>query len=46
MANVAFDDHPSARRFSGHIDTTTADTVFSWLTRKGLGQAPQVVKAP
>lgn len=45
MANVAFDDHPSAKRFSGHIETTTADTIFSWLTRSGYGQAPQSVKA-
>lgn len=45
MANVAFDDHPSARRFSGHIDTTTADTIFSWLVRSGQGQAPQTVQA-
>ncbi|WP_431100984.1 DUF2145 domain-containing protein [Roseateles noduli] len=45
MANVAFDDHPSAKRFSGHIATTTADTIFSWLTRSGYGQAPQSVKA-
>ncbi|WP_377158729.1 DUF2145 domain-containing protein [Roseateles sp. UC29_93] len=45
MANVAFDDHPSAKRFSGHIETTTADTIFSWLTRSGYGQAPQNVKA-
>jgi len=45
MANVAFDDHPSARRFTGHIETTTADTIFSWLNRTGLGQAPQSVKA-
>ncbi|WP_431049452.1 DUF2145 domain-containing protein [Roseateles sp. L2-2] len=45
MANVAFDDHPSAKRFAGHIETTTADTVFTWLTRSGYGQAPQSVKA-
>ena len=45
MANVAFDDHPSARRFAGHIETTTADTIFSWLVRTGYGQAPQSVKA-
>ncbi|WP_163612345.1 DUF2145 domain-containing protein, partial [Klebsiella pneumoniae] len=25
QANIAFDDHPSARRFSGHIDTVTVD---------------------
>ncbi|WP_343632492.1 DUF2145 domain-containing protein [Roseateles sp.] len=46
MANVAFDDHPSARRFAGHIDTTTADSIFSWLVRSGQGQAAQTVKAP
>lgn len=46
MANVAFDDHPSARRFSGHIETTTADTIFSWLARTGYGQAPQAVSQP
>jgi hypothetical protein len=45
MANVAFDDHPSAKRFAGHIETTTADTVFNWLTRSGYGQVPQSVKA-
>ncbi|TXD90978.1 DUF2145 domain-containing protein [Mitsuaria sp. TWR114] len=45
MANVAFDDHPSARRFSGHIETTTADTIFSWLNRTGRGQATQRVTA-
>jgi hypothetical protein len=45
MANVAFDDHPSAKRFAGHIETTTADTLFNWLTRSGYGQAPQSVKA-
>lgn len=44
MANVAFDDHPSARRFAGHIETTTADTIFSWLVRTGHGQSPQPVK--
>ena len=45
MANVAFDDHPSARRFAGHIETTTADTIFSWLNRSGHGQPLQPVKA-
>ncbi|MDH0862986.1 DUF2145 domain-containing protein [Mitsuaria sp. GD03876] len=45
MANVAFDDHPSARRFAGHIETTTADTMFDWLIRGGYGQPVQAVKA-
>jgi hypothetical protein len=39
-ANVAFDDHPDARRFSDRIDTVTVDSVFAWLERSGLGGAP------
>jgi len=42
-ANIAFDDHPSARRFSSHIDTVTVDSMFAWLQRTGLSQAPQLV---
>lgn len=39
-ANVAFDDHPSAKRFADVIETVTVDSVFSWMTRSGLaGQA-------
>jgi hypothetical protein len=38
-ANVAFDDHPAAQRFSDHIETVTADSVLQWLPRVGLGQA-------
>ncbi len=41
-ANVAFDDHPSERRFSDRIDTVTVDSVFAWLERSGLA-APSVV---
>jgi len=44
MANVTFDDHPSARRFAGHIETVTVDSVFAWLPRAGLGGAMQEVK--
>ena len=36
-ANVAFDDHPSERRFTDRIDTVTVDSVFTWLQRSGLG---------
>ncbi|MCB1634721.1 MAG: DUF2145 domain-containing protein [Xanthomonadales bacterium] len=39
-ANVAFDDHPSRRRFSGRIDTVTVDSVFDWLQRAGLAGIP------
>lgn len=43
MANIAFDDHPSEKRFSGHIETTTADSVFSWLARSKFAEAPRFV---
>jgi hypothetical protein len=36
-ANVAFDDHPDAKRFSDRIETVTVDSVFDWLRREGLG---------
>jgi hypothetical protein len=39
-ANVAFDDHPNEKRFSDRIETVTADSVFAWLQRSGLGAAP------
>lgn len=44
-ANVAFDDHPNEKRFSDRIETVTVDSVFAWLARTGLGQAP-VTLAP
>lgn len=43
-ANIAFDDHPGARRFSNHIDTVTVDSMFAWLQRTGLSQSPQPVQ--
>jgi hypothetical protein len=45
-ANVAFDDHPSDKRFSDRIETVTVDSVFSWLERSKLGSAPVFVKLP
>jgi len=42
-ANVAFDDHPSARRFSDHIDTVTVDSIFAWLPRAGLAGGEPVL---
>ena len=44
-ANVAFDDHPSDKRFSDRIETVTVDSVFAWLQRSGLGGAPVAVRA-
>lgn len=43
MANVAFDDHPNAQRYAGHIHTTTVDSVFAWLPRAQLGEPPRSV---
>ena len=44
QANIAFDDHPSARRFSSHIDTVTVDSMFAWLPRAQLSDPPQIVR--
>lgn len=43
-ANIAFDDHPNEKRFSGRIETVTVDSVFAWLGRSGLGSAVQAVR--
>jgi hypothetical protein len=37
-ANIEFDDHPNAKRFSDRIETVTVDSVFAWLQRSGLSQ--------
>jgi hypothetical protein len=39
-ANIAFDDHPNAQRFSDQIATVTVDSVFEWMTRAGLTRQP------
>jgi hypothetical protein len=43
-ANIEFDDHPNAKRFSDRIETVTVDSVFAWLRHSGLGEAPVVVR--
>lgn len=43
-ANVAFDDHPDAKRFSDRIETVTVDSVFQWLRRSGLGGPVHVIR--
>jgi hypothetical protein len=46
-ANVAFDDHPSEKRFSDRIETVTVDSVFQWLQRSPLSamnKVPSVIK--
>jgi hypothetical protein len=44
QANIAFDDHPNAKRFSDRIESVTVDSVFSWLNRAGLGSPVQVIR--
>ncbi|MBI5720599.1 MAG: DUF2145 domain-containing protein [Burkholderiales bacterium] len=45
MAHVAFDDHPNHKRFADRIETVTADSVFEWLARSGLGEGrPRIVR--
>jgi hypothetical protein len=43
-ANIAFDDHPSNKRFSDRIETATVDSIFAWLPRAGLGATPVTVR--
>jgi hypothetical protein len=43
-ANVAFDDHPNEKRFSGRIETVTVDSALTWLSSSGLGSAAVVVR--
>jgi hypothetical protein len=43
-ANVAFDDHPSEKRYSDRIETVTVDSVFAWLQRAGLAGAPVTLR--
>lgn len=43
-AHIAFDDHPNTLRNSDRIQTVTADSVFAWLQRSGLGTAPSLVR--
>lgn len=42
-ANIAFDDHPNEKRFADRIETVTADSIFDWLPRAGLGSAPVTI---
>ena len=42
-ANVAFDDHPNAQRFTDHIATVTVDSMFDWLQRERLAGPPVTV---
>ena len=43
-ANIAFDDHPSDKRYSDRIETVTVDSVFDWLERAGMARPVQVVR--
>ena len=43
-ANVAFDDHPDAKRYADKIETVTVDSVFDWMPRAGLVNKPLVTQ--
>ncbi|WP_051110857.1 DUF2145 domain-containing protein [Herbaspirillum frisingense] len=43
-ANIAFDDHPNALRFSDRIETTTADSVFAFLQKSGIEASHFVIR--
>ncbi len=36
-ANIAFDDHPSERRFAGRIDTVSVESVAGFMLRRAVG---------
>ena len=42
-ANIAFDDHPSDKRYSDRIETVTVDSVLAWMQRTQLAAAPFTV---
>lgn len=43
-AHIAFDDHPFDRRMAGRIETVTVESVFTWLQRARLAEAPRVLR--
>ena len=43
-ANVAFNDHPSEKRFAGRIETVTVDSAFAWLKASGVGSGAILVR--
>ena len=43
-ANIAFDDHPSEKRFAGHIETATVDSALRFMQHSQLAAAPFVVR--
>jgi len=43
-ANVAFDDHPNAKRFNDHIETVTVESMFAWMQRMQIAGPPTVVR--
>jgi hypothetical protein len=45
-ANIAFDDHPHEKRYAGRIETTTVDSIFSWMPRAGLSGSVVRISSP
>lgn len=42
-ANIAFDDHPAAKRFADRIETVTVDSALAWLQQAGLAGTPRTL---
>ena len=43
-ANIAFDDHPSERRWAGQIDTVTVESVFAFVAARDPGSRRVLVR--
>jgi hypothetical protein len=44
QANIAFDDHPDAKRYADQIETISVESVFSFMQRAQLGGAMAVIR--
>ena len=45
-ANVAFDDHPNALRFSGRINVVTVESIMAFVRQRGEGWTVRELKGP
>lgn len=43
-ANIAFDDHPSDKRYASRIETVTVDSVTQWMERIQMASAVRTVQ--
>jgi len=45
-ANVAFDDHPNALRFSGRINVVTVESIMAFVRQRDEGWTVRELKGP